>query len=197
MKDENDGAVDSRVASVDRTVSVEDSSSIVTVMGHMLEQCAVRAVAGLVNFPGFVDVVEPSTIGRLLGILSDSLASLLTDSDMDGLRTIYGILDSIELRAPKEHEQEDWDVPGWTCFYECTLRLGFRFPVLFLVRRLLYYYDIAPSQLMSNIWRILLGVLCERYNLRFGLGSLLHNYYLKEHVSDSGHYMLISRSKGN
>ena len=50
---------------------------------------------------------------------------------------------------------------------------------------------------MPNTWRILLslGVLSERYNLPFGMGSLLHNYYLKEHISDRDHYMLVPRSK--
>ena len=50
---------------------------------------------------------------------------------------------------------------------------------------------------MPNTWRILLslGVLSERYDIPFGLGSLLHNYYLKEHIHDQGRYMLIPRSR--
>ena len=38
-------------------------------------------------------------------------------------------------------------------------------------------------------------VLRERNELEFGLGCLLHNYYLKEHVTDKSRYMLIPRSK--
>ena len=62
---------------------------------------------------------------------------------------------------------------------------------------MLMYYDLAPGQLMPNTWRILLclGVLCERRNVQFGLGYLLHNYYLKEHVGDQGRYMLVPRDK--
>ena len=106
------------------------------------------------------------------------------------LREIYGIPKDVELRAPREHVRADWDIPGWTCFYEYTLRLGFRFPVPQLVRRMLLYYDLASGQLMPNTWRILLslGVLSERYNVKFGIGSLLHNYYLMEHISDRGRY---------
>ena len=62
---------------------------------------------------------------------------------------------------------------------------------------MLLYYDIAPGQLMPNNWRILLSitVLRERYGINFGLGCLLHNYYLKEHVTTKGRYMLVPRSK--
>ena len=64
---------------------------------------------------------------------------------------------------------------------------------------MLLYYDIAHVQLMPNTWRILLslslGILSERHDVRFGLGCLLHNYYLKEHVTDQGHYTLVPRSK--
>ena len=113
------------------------------------------------------------------------------------LREIYGIPRSVELRAPKEYEKADWDIPEWTCFYEYTLRLGFRFPIPQLVRRTLLYYDLAPGQLMPNTWRILLslGVLSERHNIPFGMASLLHNYYLKENIHDRGRYMLVPRSK--
>ncbi|KAK3230762.1 hypothetical protein Dsin_002643 [Dipteronia sinensis] len=100
---------------------------------------------------------------------------------MDNLRMIYGIPDHVVLRAAKEHERADWDVPGWTCFYEYNFCQGFRFPVPSLARRLLVYYDIASGQLMPNSWRILISltVLREKYKLKFGLCSLLHSYYLK------------------
>ena len=57
-----------------------------------------------------------------MGILpDDSPASLLKDDDMVHLRTTYGIPESIKLRAVKEHERPDWDISGWTCFYEYIL----------------------------------------------------------------------------
>ena len=144
-----------------------------------------------------VEVAEASTSGQSTGVLKDSPASLVTSDHLHYLRAIYGIPRSIELRAPLRKERADWDIPGWTCFYEYVLRLGFRFPIPPLARRLLVYYDITPGQLMPNSWRILLSltVLCEKYNIEFNLGCLLHNYYLKEHVSDEGRYSLIPRDK--
>ena len=62
---------------------------------------------------------------------------------------------------------------------------------------MLLYYDITPSQLMPDSWRILLSltILHERRELKCGLGCFLHNYSLKKHVSDKDRKMLIPRSK--
>ncbi|KAK3195687.1 hypothetical protein Dsin_026997 [Dipteronia sinensis] len=102
----------------------------------------------------------------------------------------------IVLHAAKEHERADWDIPRCTCFYEYNFRQGYRFHVPSLARCLLVYYDIALGQLMPNSWRIFisLSVLCEKYNLKFGIGSLLHNYYLKQHVHEKCRFSLILRS---
>ena len=188
---DDDGGVDSRTRDVDRQVTVEDPSTPVFINARsILEQGAVYAIASAVEYPEYIDVDEPSTSGRSLGILKDSPASVISEDMLPGIRAMYGIPNDVELRAPKEHERADWDIPGWTCLYEYTFRLGFRFPIPQLVRRMLVYYDLAPGQLMPNTWRILLGlgILCERNNIQFGLGCLLHNDYLKEHLTDVGRY---------
>ncbi|KAK0596670.1 hypothetical protein LWI29_017906 [Acer saccharum] len=195
---DDDGGVDSRTRDVDRRVTVEDPSTPVSIDARgILEQGAVYAIASAVEHPEYVDIDEPSTSGRALGILKDSPASVITEDMLPGIRAMYGIPKDVELRAPKEYERADWDIPGWTCLYEYTFRLGFRFPIPQLVRRMLVYYELAPGQLMPNTWRILLGlgILCERNNIQFGLGCLLHNYYLKEHLTDIGRYSLVSRNK--
>ncbi|KAK3199046.1 hypothetical protein Dsin_022461 [Dipteronia sinensis] len=150
---------------------------------RVLESGVVRAVAQGVEYPEYIDVEEPSCSGRPLGILAgDNPGSVLTNDDMDAIRTLYGIPDLIVLHAAKEYKRVDWDIPKWTCFYEYNFCQGFRFPIPSLARRLLVYYDVAHGQLMPNSWRILisLSVLHEKYNLSFGLASLLHNCYLKE-----------------
>ena len=131
---DDNGGVDSRTHNVDRRVTIEDPSTLVSINARgMLEQGVVYAIASTVEHPEYVKVSEASTSGRPLGILKDSLASGITEDMLPGIRTIYGIPDDIELHAPREYERADWDVPGWTCFYEYTLRLGFRFLVPQLV----------------------------------------------------------------
>ena len=194
----DDDGVDSRSHNVYRRVTIEDPSTPVSINARgMLEQGAVYAIASAVDHPEYIEVPEASTSGRPLGILNDSPASLVTERMLPGIRTMYGIPNDVELRASREHKRADWDIPGWTCLYEYTFRLGFRFPIPQLVRRMLLYYDLAPGQLMPNTWRILLGlgILCERNGVQFGLGCLLHNYYLKEHLTDTGRYSLVPRSK--
>ncbi|KAK0592474.1 hypothetical protein LWI29_019771 [Acer saccharum] len=195
---DDDGGVDSTTLDVDSRVTVENPSTSLSIDARgLLEQGAVYAIASAVEFPEYIDVDEPSTSGRSLGILKDSPASVITEDMLPGICAMYGIPNDVELRAPKEYERADWDIPGWTCLYEYTFRLGFRFPIPQLVRRMLVYYELAPGQLMPNTWRILLGlgILCERNNIQFGLGCLLHNYYLKEHLTDIGRYSLVSRNK--
>ena len=194
----DDGVDGSEVSSVDRTITIEDPSKSTDVdVRGLIEGGVVRAVAGVVEFPEYVDVPVASTSGRHIGVLGDSPASVVAADHLDGFRVIYGIPESIELRVAQEHERADWDIPGWTCFYEYMLRLGFRFPIPRLIRHVLKYFDLAPGQLMPNSWRILLSltVLSEQYGFDFGIGPLLRNYYMKEHVHDQGRYMLIPRTK--
>ena len=70
-----------------------------------------------------------------------------------------------------------------------------RLPIPKLVRDVLDYYEIAPSQLMLNAWRILLALECLsiRHGIACEIGEVLHSYYLKEHDTDKGRYQLIVR----
>ena len=88
-----------------------------------------RAIVSMVEHPEYMDVPKASISDRPLGILKENPASLVTDENLCSLREIYGIPDDVELCAPREGERADWDIPRWTCFYEYTIRLGFRFPV--------------------------------------------------------------------
>ena len=70
-----------------------------------------------------------------------------------------------------------------------------RLPILRLVRDVLDHYEIAPSQLMPNAWRILLVLEClsMRHGVECNIGEVLLSYYLKEHDIDKGRYQLIMR----
>ncbi|KAK3192933.1 hypothetical protein Dsin_024243 [Dipteronia sinensis] len=195
--DQVEEGVEAYLLDVERQITVARPTEVLIDKSRVLEIRVVCVVAQRVEHLEYIDVEELSCSGRPLGILAgENPGSVLSGDDMDNSRTIYGIPNHVVLRATKEHERADWDIPGWICFYKYNLRQGFRFPVPSLARRLLVYYDIAPDQLMPNSWRILISltVLREKYSLQFEMGSLIHNNYLKEHVHEKCRYMLILRS---
>ncbi|KAK0570400.1 hypothetical protein LWI29_000592 [Acer saccharum] len=103
---DDDEGVDSRTHNVDRRVTIEDPSTLVSINARgMLEQGAVYAIALAVKHPEYMEVPEASTSDRPIGILNDSPASLVTEDMLPGIQTMYGIPDDVELRAPREHEQ--------------------------------------------------------------------------------------------
>lgn len=193
-----DDVVDSGVSGGGGVVTVQDPSTPVSINSRgMLEQGVVRAVARIVDTQEQSTEGEASTSGRATGVLIDNPVSVVTHAHLAGIRTMYGIPEDVELRAARRKERADWDIPGWTCFYEYTLRWGFRFPVPTLVRQVLTHFDIAPGQLMPNGWRIMLSlsVLCESRKIKLSLGRFLYNYYLKEHTSDKGRYIVVLKAK--
>ncbi|KAL5573130.1 hypothetical protein UlMin_022727 [Ulmus minor] len=101
----------------------------------------------------------------------------------------------MEIRVPSLHERVDWVVPGWVAVYELMLKDGLRFPIPRLIRDVCDHYEIAPSQLMPNAWRVLMSLesLGSRHGVDCELGEVLFSYYLKEHDVDKGRYKLIAR----
>ncbi|KAL5583527.1 hypothetical protein UlMin_015969 [Ulmus minor] len=70
-----------------------------------------------------------------------------------------------------------------------------RFPIPRLIRDVCDHYEISPSQLMPNAWRVLMSL--ESISIRHGveceIGEVLFSYYLKEHDKDKGRYKMITR----
>ncbi|KAL5582334.1 hypothetical protein UlMin_014776 [Ulmus minor] len=129
------------------------------------------------------------------GMLLKNPRSSVVTEDIRLWRYLYGIPPSVEVRVPTAHERVDWVVPGWVAIYELMLKDGMRFPIPRLLKDVCDHYEIAPSQLMPNAWRVLMsleslsvhnGVDCE-------LGEVLFSYYLKEHDKDKGRFKLIAR----
>ncbi|KAL5743927.1 hypothetical protein ACOSP7_026790 [Xanthoceras sorbifolium] len=98
----------------------------------------------------------------------------------------YGIFESVKLRLPKPDERADSADNDWTYFYELLFRQGLRFPIPYLIRRLLALFDMASGQLMPNGWRLLLSieVLHERMGWTFTLANFIHSYYKKSHEDE-------------
>ena len=64
-----------------------------------------------------------------------------------------------------------------------------------LMRDVCDHYEIAPSQMMPNSWRILLALerLSVQHRVECEIGEALFSYYLKEHDTDKGRYQLTAR----
>ncbi|KAL5569074.1 hypothetical protein UlMin_025649 [Ulmus minor] len=129
------------------------------------------------------------------GMLLKNPRSSVATEDIRLWRYLYGIPPSVEIRVPTAHERVDWVVPGWVAIYELMLKDGMRFPIPKLLRDVCDHYEIAPSQLMPNAWRVLMSL--EGLNVRHGvdceLGEMFFSYYLKEHDKDKGRFKLIAR----
>jgi Putative gypsy type transposon len=129
------------------------------------------------------------------GMLLRNPKSGIVPEDVMLWRYMYRIPPNVEIRVPSHHERVDWVVPGWTAVYELMLKDGMRFPIPRLIRDVCDHYEIAPSQLMPNAWRVLMSLesLGSRHGVDCELGEVLFSYYLKEHDVDKGRYKLIAR----
>ena len=74
--------------------------------------------------------------------------------------------------------------------YELSFQDGMRLPIPKLVRVVLDHFEIAPSQLMPNFWRLLLSLEClsMRHDIEFILREVLFSYYFKEHDKEKSHF---------
>ena len=138
----------------------------------------------------------PST-SEPTNILNNNPQSRVSEQMLRVMKIVYRIPKSIEVRVPNSGDRVDFKILGWTGFYERPLEDGFRFPIPKLAWELLNHFEIAPSQLMPNTWRILLSieVMAYKLGLYFGIRDLLYSYYLKEHVKEKGRYLLFLRQK--
>ena len=94
------------------------------------------------------------------GILLTNHRSKLMEDELKKLKYLYMFPRSVEVCALEAHEIVGWVVPGWVALYEIAFKDGMRLSILKLVRDVLDHYEIAPSQLMTNAWRILMTLEC-------------------------------------
>ncbi|GFS38366.1 hypothetical protein Acr_00g0057070 [Actinidia rufa] len=58
-----------------------------------------------------------------------------------------------EARIPKDDETIVFTHPGEVAFYEAAFHVGLRLPIHPMIRRILHFYNIYPTQLVPNVWR--------------------------------------------
>ncbi|KAL6535638.1 hypothetical protein OROMI_027012 [Orobanche minor] len=132
--------------------------------------------------------VEP--IGCPTGVLSPSPPSSLCEGSLSAIKALYSLPKSVRL--PHKHERADWRIDGWICFYEIAFEIGLRLPLIPFIVEVLAHYGCAPSQLMPNAWRLLLGLqsLGETKGISISVGTLRRTYYPKQHDSEMGRLQL-------
>ncbi|KAL6574236.1 hypothetical protein OROHE_001140 [Orobanche hederae] len=134
---------------------------------------------------------EPAElIGCPTGVLSTSPPSSLCEAALSVIKALYSLPKSVRL--PHKHERADWRIDGWICFYEIAFEIGLRLPLIPFIMEVLAHYGCAPSQLMPNAWRLLLGLqsLGETKGISISVGTLRRTYYLKQHDSEMGRLQL-------
>ncbi|KAK3229574.1 hypothetical protein Dsin_001455 [Dipteronia sinensis] len=151
---------------------------------------------GRLATPGELNMEPPSTFkSEARQILFDNPTSNLSYQDVKNLEFKLVIPEKVNLQATAPFECADWSIQSWTCFYYLPFKLGIRLPIPPLARQLLNFFEIALSQLMPNGLRILLSlkVLIERQKLDLSFENLMYTYYLKEHDTDCGRYLVAAR----
>ena len=80
------------------------------------------------------------------------------------------------------------------CLYEAAFLCSLRFPVHQFIMELLHYLNIAPEQLMPNLWRIVISCMVIWTIIADGdmitLNNFIHLYHLKE-SKEFGYYELV------
>ena len=135
---------------------------------------------------------EPESTASHLGegILLTNPRLKVTKDELKKLKYLYKFPKSIEVRALEAHEMVDWVVPSWVALYDIAFKDGMRFLIPKLVSDVLDHYEIVPSQLMPNAWRILMALEClsMQHGVACKIGEVLFSYHLKEHDTNKGRY---------
>ena len=101
------------------------------------------------------------------GMFLNNPKSSVSSAEVRLWRYLYKIPPCVEIRVSAAHERVDWVVPGWVAIYELMFKDGMRFPITKLIRDVCDHYEIAPSPLMPNAWRVLMSL--ESISIRHGV----------------------------
>ena len=100
----------------------------------------------------------------------------------------------VRVHLPHKGERACHFSPGEVCFYEVAFLCGLRFPVQSFIMELLGHFNIAPRQLIPNLWRIVIS--CIEIWLATTEGDMIkvneftYLYHLKE-SKEYGYYELV------
>ncbi|KAL2511906.1 Plus3 domain-containing protein [Abeliophyllum distichum] len=115
-------------------------------------------------------VVEPGTIGQREAEVTSGLRtapiwkckffpSEVNEGQLREWHQMYRILDDIEFIVSDPNDQADDPPLGCVALNQAVLAAGLRLPFPRIVRKFLREWRIAPIQLCTNGWRIMIGLL--------------------------------------
>ena len=97
-------------------------------------------------------------------------------------------------RLPKKGEKACAFAHGEVYFYEAAFSCGLRFRVHPFIMELLHYLNLAPGQLMPDLWRIVISCIVICTTIANGdmltINEFVHLYCLKE-SKEFGYYEFI------
>ncbi|GFY86457.1 hypothetical protein Acr_05g0000960 [Actinidia rufa] len=92
-------------------------------------------------------VATPSLIERETNIM--------TQEELDRFRESYSLPPSVQIRLPEDDKTIASTRPSKVAFYEVAFHAGLRLPIHPTIRKIIYYYNICPTQLVLNAWQSL------------------------------------------
>ena len=81
----------------------------------------------------------------------------LDDETLSRFKGRFQFPDKVRVRLPHGEERACHFSLGEVCFYEVGFLSELRFPIHPFIMELLGHFDIAPEQLMPNLWRIVVS----------------------------------------
>ena len=125
-------------------------------------------------------------------------ACSLDDETLSRFRDRFQFPKRVKVCLPQREDRACHFSPGEVCFYKAAFLCGLRFPIHPFIMELLGRFDIAPGQLMPNLWIIVVNCMEIWLTATEGdmikVDELVYLYHLKE-SKEHGYYELVPWEK--
>ena len=177
--------------------SIDWFKGIVGEWGAMSEVRSSELETGLSSSDSPVEMEEDTAVSiprevRAFQALREACG--LDDETLSRFRDRFQFPKRVRVHLPQGEERAYHFSPGEVCFYEAAFLCGLRFPVHPFIMEFLCHFDIAPGQLIPNLWRIVVScmeiwlVVTEEDMIK--VDKLVYLYHLKE-SKEHGFYELV------
>ncbi len=147
--------------------------------------------------------LSPSKMGSgldLTRLAALDVASSIKAEEIPTIRARFGIPDTVAIRVPKPDERACSRSRGEVCFYLAALEGGLRFPIPHIIRDVLFYFNLAPNQIVPNSWRHLVGcaslwAAMSENKTPLTTDVFAHIYQVKESPSGYGWFYFTKRDR--